>query len=175
MNVKLRSVEESKKPVLRNLVKMYCYEWSQYNGIDIDQNGDYAFEHDLDRFFINENHYAYFICFEDNIVGFVLVDTDIDYYKESNYAVSEFFVLNKYRNLGIGKQAAIEVFKRHKGKWEIKMHPKNGGSIEFWKRVVVEIAKDRNFKIEVGCKEAKYVDGSLGTVIGFEMTDSESS
>ena len=171
LNIMLALVTESKKSVLRNLIKIYCYEWSQYNGIDIDQNGDYAFEHDLDRFFINDNHYAYFIMYKDNIIGFVLVDTDIDYYKESNYAISEFFVLNKYRKLGIGKQAAIEIFKRHKGKWEIKMHPKNKGSIKFWKIVVEEVSKNRKYKIEEGCKEAKYNDGSLGTVIGFETAD----
>ena len=171
MNIKLASVEERKRIVLRNLVKMYCYEWSQYNGIDIDQNGDYAFEHDLDRFFIKDKHHAYFIMVKENIVGFVLVDTDIDYYKESDYAISEFFVLNKYRKLGIGKQAAIEVFKQHRGKWEIKMHPKNKGSIEFWKRVVEEISKDRKYDIKEECKEAKYNDGSLGTFIGFETAD----
>ncbi len=108
---------------------------------------------------------------EERIVGFVLVDTDIDFYKESNYAISEFFILNKYRKLGIGKEAAEKVFNRHKGKWEIKMHPKNIGSIAFWKKVVEEMSKGKKYEIEEGCKESKYGDGSLGTVIGFETID----
>ena len=171
MNVTLSLITENKKSVLRNLVKMYCYEWSQYNKIDIDRYGDYAFEHDLDRFFVKEKHYAYLVMINDNIVGFILIDTDIEYYKESDYAISEFFILYKYRREGIGKRAALEVFKQHKGKWEIKMHPQNRGSIEFWKKVVAESAKNGDYKIKEECKEAKYQDGSLGIIIGFETTE----
>ena len=30
--------------VLRNLLKMYCYEWSQYNQLEVDAAGTYALE-----------------------------------------------------------------------------------------------------------------------------------
>ena len=29
--------------VLRSLLKMYCYEWSQYNHLEVDADGTYAF------------------------------------------------------------------------------------------------------------------------------------
>ena len=171
MKVKLESVNEKNKCALRNLVKMYCYEWSQYNGIDIDENGDFAFERDIDKFFTAEGNYAYLIRADEKIAGFVLVDTDIDCYKDSEHAISEFFVLYKYRRSGVGTQAAKETFERHKGRWEIKMHPKNGASIEFWKRVVADTAKGGTYAIREGFAEARYHDGSLGTFIGFETAE----
>jgi predicted acetyltransferase len=171
MKVTLESASNKNKRALRSLVKMYCYEWSQYNGIDIDENGDFAFERDVDKFFTADEHYAYLIRADGKIAGFVLVDTDIDYYKDSDHAISEFFVLYKYRRSGVGKQAAKEAFERHKGGWEIKMHPKNGVSIEFWKRVVAETAKGGTYAMKEGCEEARYHDGALGTFIGFETAE----
>lgn len=171
MIVRITLISEDRKQVLRNLVKMYCYEWSQYNGIDVDQNGDYAFEHELGRFFEKYKHYPYLVEIEGKPAGFVLVDTDICHYRESEYAISEAFILHKYRKTGVGKQAVTEIFKRHRGKWEIKMHPKNMGAMDFWKNVVTVAAKEGKYKIQEECKDARYDDGTFGTVIGFETAD----
>lgn len=172
MNVDLDLVSAGKKQALKNLVKMYCYEWSQYNGIDIDQNGEFAFERDLDRFFSRERHFPYFVLLDGRIAGFVLIDDDFDYHKDSDYAISEFFILHKYRRMGIGKRAAVEAIKRHPGKWEIKMHPKNKGSIVFWKAVAEEIVGG-DYAIAAECGEARYCDGSLGTIMGFRWRNDE--
>ncbi len=166
MNVDLELVLPEKKQALKNLVKMYCYEWSQYNGIDIDQNGEYAFERDLDRFFSRERHFPYFTLLDGKIAGFVLVDDDFDVFTDSDHAISEFFILHKYRRMGIGKRAAIEAITRHPGKWEIKMHPRNKGSIGFWRAVAEAIVGD-DYAIVAECEKARYFDGSLGTVLGF--------
>lgn len=172
MNVSLLLVPVEKKFVLRNLVKLYCYEWSQYNGIELDQNGEFAFERDLDRFFTRERHYPYFVLLDDRIIGFVLIDNDFDLRKDSDYAISEFFILYKYRRMGIGKWAAIEAIKRHPGKWEIKMHPKNKGSVSFWTAVAEEIV-GTDYAITPECDAARYHDGALGTVLGFHWRNDE--
>jgi len=70
--------------------------------------------------------------------------------------------------MGIGKRAAIEAITRHPGKWEIKMHPKNKGSIEFWRAVVEALVGD-DYAIVAECGKARYFDGSLGTVLGFSL------
>lgn len=162
----LSMVTIGEKDILRNLVKMYCYEWSQYNGIDIDDNGEYAFENDLDRFFTREKHFPFFVRHEGKLAGFVLIDNDFDYDKGSDYAISEFFVMHKYRRMGIGSQAADEVFGRFPGKWEIKMHPANKISVEFWKSVA-DRATDGDYLLIEGCEKAKYADGEFGTIISF--------
>jgi len=158
------------KQTLINLVKMYCYEWSQYNGIDLDSNGEYAFERDIDRFFTKERHFPFFIKVDEKLAGFVLVDDDFDLDKNSDYAISEFFVMHKYRREGVGKQAAREIFIRFPGRWEIKMHPQNTISIKFWKSVVGELTNN-NYSFIESCEQARYMDGSLGTIIQFVYGD----
>lgn len=164
--MELALVTCEQKNILKNLIKMYCYEWSQYNGIDINEFGEYAFEHDIDRYFTEADNYPYFIRNGGKLAGFVLIDTDFDYDKNSDHAVSEFFVLYKYRKMGIGRSAATETFNKHKGKWEIKMHPMNKTSIDFWTDVVGK-ATNGKYHIIKNCEQAKYSDGNLGTIIVF--------
>jgi len=167
MKTELVKIDISELNLLLNLVKFYCYEWSQYNGIEIDDNCEYEFEHHINNYFIKENHYPYFIIVDNKIAGFVLIDNDFDYNKNSDYAISEFFVMYKYRRNGIGKIAATEIIKTYPGIWEIKMHPNNIISIKFWNNIV-SILTNGKYECIKSCEKAKYNDGKLGSIITFE-------
>jgi len=167
MNIELVEITISQLNMLLNLVKFYCYEWSQYNGIEIDNNCEYEFEHHIKKYFSEEKHYPYFIMVDKKIAGFILIDDDFDYNKNSDYAISEFFVMYKYRCNGIGKIAATEIIKKLPGKWEIKMHPNNKISIDFWNNVVSNITNGKYEYIK-SCEKARYSDGELGMIISFE-------
>lgn len=164
--MELVTAAAGEKGILLNLVKMYCYEWSQYNGIDIDDKGEYAFEHDLDRFFTRKDHFPFLVRHGGKLAGFVLIDDDFDYDKGSDHAISEFFIMHKYRRMGIGSRAADEVFRRFPGKWEIKMHPGNKASVEFWTSVVNR-ATNGDYLLVEGCEKARYADGKAGTILSF--------
>lgn len=166
MIVDVSAVGPEAQTPLVNMVKLYCHEWSAYNGIDMDERGEFEFERQVPKFFGKERHYAFFIRVEGRLAGFALVDDDFDFAADADHAVSEFFVLNKYRRLGVGGIAAKEVFRRLPGKWEIKTHPANTASIAFWESVVRETAGSSYRKIEA-CGAARYADGSLGTIFTF--------
>ncbi|MDD4206290.1 MAG: hypothetical protein PHH55_09470, partial [Candidatus Delongbacteria bacterium] len=36
--------------------------------------------------------------------------------------------------------AAKKVLKKHKGKWELTMHPRNKTALKFWEKIVTETA-----------------------------------
>lgn len=167
MNVEVLPIPYGEMQVLRNLVKLYCHEWSQYNGIDMDDKGEYAFEKRLDVFWNKARHFAFYIKAEGKLAGFALLDDDFDYVEDGDHAMSEFFVLHKYRRDGIGSAAAKEIFRMFPGKWEIKMHPRNLASIRFWRNVVGEISPGGYTFIEQ-CEKARYGDGNLGSIIEFE-------
>ena len=73
-------------------------------------------------------------------VGFALVNQapsphvrpDVD------FRLAEFFVLRAHRGAGIGRRAALAVFERFRGRWEISALPRNEPAIRFWRRVVAE-------------------------------------
>jgi predicted acetyltransferase len=50
--------------------------------------------------------------------------------------VSDFFVLRRYRQRGVGEKAAGWLFDRYPGRWEVRQKAENVRAIAFWRRVV---------------------------------------
>lgn len=53
-----------------------------------------------------------------------------------DYHMSEFFVTRKSRKLGIGRDAAVLMFNRFAGEWEVTEYLRNPGAVQFWRRVI---------------------------------------
>ena len=53
-----------------------------------------------------------------------------------DYCLSEFFVRQAHRCVGIGRQAAMLIFDRFAGAWEVLEYERNRGSVQFWRRVL---------------------------------------
>lgn len=167
MNVEVVKVPIEEKQVLGNLFKMYCYEWSQYIKHDVNNQGEYEFEYDLPNFFVKKNRYPFFIKVNGILAGFVLVADDFEVHMDSDYNISEFFVMHKYRQAGVGRYAAKTVFDMFHGKWEIARHPHNIPSVRFWDCIVAEYTHGK-YEIIKSCKDFIYKDGTLGDIISFE-------
>ena len=54
----------------------------------------------------------------------------------ADYRMSEFFIREKLRRLGLGRDAATLIFDRFAGDWEIFEYLRNPGAVAFWRRVV---------------------------------------
>jgi predicted acetyltransferase len=55
--------------------------------------------------------------------------------------IAEFFVLRKYRRLGVGRQAALLLWHRLPGTWTVRVSEGNTGALSFWSEVVAEFTK----------------------------------
>jgi predicted acetyltransferase len=66
--------------------------------------------------------------------------------------------------MGIGKNIVKQLFEKHKGKWQIKFHPKNNASEIFWTKVVNEYTKG-NYELIENNIESIYRDGTIGKVL----------
>lgn len=74
----------------------------------------------------------------------------------------------KYRRLGIGRQAFFKVLELHKGKCQLKRHPKNIPSVHFWNKAVCEYTKGKYEMIE-SYPNTEYDDGTLADVFFFAL------
>lgn len=166
INIEIKEISITEKPILENMMKMYCYEWSQYNLFDIDEKGQFPFEKYLHYYFEKPNRYNYFILVNGILAGFALVDDDFPIKNNSDYSLGEFFIMYKYRRLGIGSYLANYLFDKYKGKWQIGFHPHNIISNSFWIKVVSEYTNG-NFELVKNCDGLKYNDGSFGSVLIF--------
>jgi predicted acetyltransferase len=54
--------------------------------------------------------------------------------------VAEFFVLRRYRRLGVGRQAALLLWRRLSGTWTVRVAEGNRGGLAFWGGVLAAAA-----------------------------------
>jgi len=166
MEIELKRVELEEREILSNLLEKYDYEFSQYDKRDVNKLGLYGYMY-LDSYWNEKNRWAYFILADDKLAGFVMVN---DYSevegRKTDFVLSEFFVMYKYRRLGVGKKAFYKALDLHKGTWQLKRHPKNMVSVHFWNNAVNEYTKG-NFELIESCPNTEYEDGTLGDFFFF--------
>jgi len=165
MNIEVAKVRFEEKSILDNLLKMYCYEWSQYNMFDVNQLGEYEFEYHINDYLGKDNYYSFFVKVDGKLAGFVFIDDDCTF--NSDYAIAEFFIMYKYRRAGVGRYVANTMFDMFHGKWEVGRHPHNINSMKFWDSVIAEYTNGK-YKIATSCQDAVYHDGTSADIILFE-------
>lgn len=166
MKVELRPVHLDEREILSHLMEKYNYEFSQWDLRDVNDLGLYGYQY-LDYYWNEERRWAYFILADDKLAGFALVNDlpEVDD-RETDYQLAEFFVMYKYRRLGVGRRAVFQLFDEHKGRWQLKRHPKNLAAARFWDRVINDYS-DGSFELVIAYPGTAYHDGSLGDVYFF--------
>jgi predicted acetyltransferase len=167
MDIIIEPVKKEEKEILRNLLEKYTYEFSQYENNDVNNFGLYGYTY-LDHYWTDEKRFAYFIRVNKKLAGFVMINDYPEMKIETNYSISEFFIMYKYRRLGIGKYVVNYILNKYKGKWQLKYHPKNKTSEKFWIKTIDKYTKG-NYKLIKNNKEAGYEDGTIGHIIIFEI------
>jgi len=165
MDIILEPVAKEEKEIIRNLLEKYMYEFSQYNNLDVNNLGLYGYSY-LDNYWTEENRFPFFIKANGKLAGFVMVNDYPEVRIDTNYTMSEFFVMYKYRRCGIGKYAVKYILDKFKGKWQLRYHPKNEISQKFWIKTISEYTKGK-YEVMENNPEAMYEDGIIGHVLIF--------
>jgi predicted acetyltransferase len=164
MDIIINEVIKTEKEILRNLIEKYLYEFSQYENMDVSEHGLYECKN-IDNYWIDKNKYAYFIKIDGNLAGFIMIDNHCYINIETEYSISEFFVMYKYKKLGIGRYTINYIFDKFKGKWSISYAQKNKPALEFWNKIVNTYTKGKFKKIE---NYYKFNDGLIRDILIFE-------
>ena len=166
MNFEIVPVAYDEKAVLANLMEKYDYEFSQYDDRDVNNFGLYGYLY-LDNYWTEDRRHAFFIKADNKLAGFVMVSNRDETGVNKIYAISEFFVMYKYRRSGIGRYAAYKMFDMFKGDWEFCYHPKNIISRHFWRNIVSDYTNG-NFEVIESDPNEPYDDGSFGDTLKFK-------
>ncbi len=136
MKLELLEAKEKDKNVIYNLMQLYTYELSFFEdnttNFELLENGLFKMNKYIDLYWKEEERHPYILKCDGKIAGFVLERFN----EEGNNEIAEFFVLNKYRQYGVGTFMANEMFNKYKGKWEIRTLLKNKRAQDFWRRVI---------------------------------------
>lgn len=143
MDIKLEKATVDQKSILRNLLELYNYDFTEFDPDDVDKHGLYGYKY-LDHYWTEENRFPFLVKVNNNLAGFALVrrigtnsfDSDI-------YSIAEFFIMKKYRKSGVGKSVANMVFNTFQGEWKVSQIENNIPAQRFWRNVISEYTKDQ--------------------------------
>lgn len=88
----------------------------------------------FDAYWTEPERFPFFIKVGPQRVGLALVRELLI----NRYAIAEFFVVRKYRRLGVGRQAALQLFQRFPAEWHIAQQAANIPSQLFWRKIIAE-------------------------------------
>jgi predicted acetyltransferase len=142
VQVALLEAAAEAKPIFHNLMQLYLHEMSEWSGADPDRHGLYAYPY-LDRYWTaegrDEGRVPLLIMADDRLAGFVLKNRwSYRGAPETEHTVAEFFVLRKWRRQGVGRRAALELFRRFPGRWEVGEEHHHLAAQAFWRAVIGE-------------------------------------
>jgi len=136
MHIELIPAAESQKSVLRQLMELYNHDFSEYTHDDVDEHGYFGYTY-LDHYWTDDTRHPFFIKVDGNLAGFVLVRQHCEYTtNEHAHDIAEFFVMRRYRGLGVGRKVAALTFNAFPGEWEVRVYHSNKPAFPFWRKVI---------------------------------------
>jgi predicted acetyltransferase len=136
MSVELTPVSGADKAVLANLLQLYCYDFSEFDGEELTPHGTFTYRY-LDHYFTDDDREACLITADGRLAGFTMTRR----LEDGARSVAEFFVVRRHRRLGVGRTAAHQMLRRHPGRWQLSFDHANQAAARFWPGVVAEIAE----------------------------------
>lgn len=142
MKIEIVQASEEDKEIMEMLMQFYFYDFSEFTNDDINNDGRYE-EYPYLALYWEEkkNRFPYLVNVNGKHAGFVLVRYHDEHNEDATFSIAEFFIMKKYRRMGIGKQVAWQIFDWHQGKWEVTQMKENKLAQAFWLNVINEFTK----------------------------------
>ena len=118
------------KPVFANLLELYSHDFSEFIDLEIGVDGRFGYR-DLDLYWTDANRWPFLLYADGKLAGFILVQR-IAQNVGAVWDVAEFFMLRGFRRGGIGTRAAMEIFARFPGLWQVRVMRVSGAACRFW-------------------------------------------
>ena len=138
MDVLVVEAKVDQKPVLHRLMQLYLHDTSEFTGDDPTREGLFTYRY-FEEYWEEPDRFPFLIYSDVNLAGFVLLNSyTVVLGQGEGMSISEFFVMRKYRRLGVGRRAAFHVFDRYPGPWEVREHKDNHAGQLFWRTIIAE-------------------------------------
>lgn len=156
-------------PRAQRMARFFLYDMLEYMGSNprwsFPESGYYECQ-TLKEFFINigKDAFPYFVIYNGELAGFILIDRK-HVYPGTQYNLSEFFILRKFKGQGLGRYVAEQVFNKHPAIWEVQQMVENCAAIRFWEKVITKYTKNRYTR---ALKSVPYLKGRIQVVEQFD-------
>jgi len=129
MHVQVIEALDDDRTVVRRLLQLYHYDFSEFDGSDGNPHGEYLHRY-FDEYWNDSDRKAFLFRVDSALAGFALV------FAGEPRDIAEFFVMRKYRSRGVGAQAAASLFDRFPGRWTVRQQLTNPAATAFWRKAI---------------------------------------
>ncbi len=154
VEIELHSAQLSDKTILRHLIELYGYDFSEFTKWDVDEHGLFGYKY-LDQYWTEADRHPFLIRASGRLAGFVLVRTGDSSSQEPVRSMAEFFVLRKFRRQGVGREVARRIFDMFPGRWSVPQVEDNYPAQVFWRKVISEYTSGEFEEEHLQSREAK--------------------
>lgn len=123
------------------LMQFYNYDLSETCEVRFSEAGSYAIRPKRD-YLAQPGTSAYLMRVDGELAGFAIVDAECEH-ADSDFNLGYFFIARRFRGRGHGSAAVRQLFRLHRGNWEIYHLAANHPAGAFWQRVLAACAVDR--------------------------------
>jgi len=127
--VQVLAATRDDKVTLENLVELYVYDFTEFTGADVNEDGRFGYAY-LDQYWTEPDRHPFLIRADDRLAGCALVRSG----RPNDMA--EFFVMRKYRGHGVAQEAARALFAMFPGEWQVRELAANARATAFWRRAI---------------------------------------
>lgn len=141
--IALQRVGAERAETLANLFQFYVHDFGDFWGarqVDFGEDGRFPLYPPLPRYWSEPDRTCLLIRVDGKIAGFALLDREGYSGEPVDWNMGEFFVARHYRRRGVGRAAALAVFRERPGRWELAVARPNAPALSFWRGVVAEAA-----------------------------------
>ena len=128
--------------LLANLLELYIHDLSAiYPHVALGADGRFGYP-ELPLYWSEPTRrFPFLIRAGDSVAGFVLAKRGSPASADPDALdVVEFFVLRQQRRAGVGRDAALALWRRLPGSWTVRVSEGNPAALEFWRHVVAQAA-----------------------------------
>jgi len=113
IDVEVRLAARSEKDAVAQLLELYLHDLSELTAADVGAGGRYGYRY-LDDYWTEVECHPFLFRVDDRLAGLALVQAG------APHDMSEFFVMRRYRRRGVGRRAALALFTRFPGEWQVR-------------------------------------------------------
>lgn len=139
MEVVIMKASLSDRTLIENLLQLYVYDFTEYTDASVGETGLYQIMPDFESYWSDDcSQQSYVIKANGEVAGFMMTKEKDE--TQSDHVLSHFFILRKFRRMGVGRKAATSLFKGTKGAWELYQLESNIPAQKFWDQITEEVS-----------------------------------
>ena len=136
MEVTIKPADRADTPIIANLLELYLHDFSSFSDIEVGEDGRFGYPY-LDHYWQDPDRFPLLILVDKQLAGFALVRVETDPGDGSKATdLAEFFVLRQFRRKQVGSRAAVIIWDRFPGQWQLRVLVSNQVAYAFWHKLV---------------------------------------